>query len=88
MIGAAAAALALVCVVLAAFAYVPDLLHKRRMRPRPEPRPRTGRRVPDPGEQLRAERRAERLLGEVLGAEALEAYRALGFLHCFGGGIV
>ena len=54
--------------------------------PVPEPRPRAGRRVPDPGEQLRAERRAERLLGEVLGAEALEAYRALGFLHCFGGG--
>jgi len=86
MIGAAAAALALVCVVLAAFAFVPDLVHRRRLRPRAEPRPRAGWRVPDPGEQLRAERRAERLLGEVLGAEALEAYRALGFLHCFGGG--
>ena len=65
---------------------MPDLVHKRRTAPpcgaaRPEP----AARVPDPGEQLRAERRAERLLGEVLGADALEAYRALGFLHCFGG---
>lgn len=84
MSGAAAVTLALVCLALAAFAYVPDLAHRRRARPKPAPKPRRGRAIPDPGEQLRAERRAERLLEEVLGADALEAYRALGFLHCFG----
>jgi hypothetical protein len=31
-----------------------------------------------------AELRAEKLLGSVVGAENLEAYRALGFLHAFG----
>jgi hypothetical protein len=80
----AAASLAIVCVVLAGFAFLPDLAHRRRMRPKPAPKPRRGHSLPDPGEQLRAERRAEKLLGEVLGADALEAYKALGFLHCFG----
>jgi hypothetical protein len=81
-----AATLALVCVALAAIAYGPELArHRSRLR-RPRRKPRSGRTVHDPGEELRAERRAERLLGEVLGAEALEAYRALGFLHCFGDG--
>lgn len=76
----AAASLAIVCVALAGFAFLPDLAHKRRMRPKPAPKPRRGHSLPDPGEQLRAERRAEKLLAEVLGADALEAYKALGFL--------
>jgi len=84
MTGVAAATLAIVCVALAAFAYVPELAYRRRTRPRPAPKPRRGHSLPDPGAQLRAERRAEGLLGEVLGPDALEAYRALGFLHCFG----
>ncbi|MEZ5075773.1 MAG: hypothetical protein R2691_13250 [Solirubrobacterales bacterium] len=84
MSAAAAVSLAIVCVALAAFAYVPELLRRRRMRPRPAPKPPRGKAIPDPGEQLRAERRAEQLIEEVLGVDALEAYRALGFLHCFG----
>lgn len=40
--------------------------------------------LPDPGRELRAERRAEALLRSVLGADAFEAYRALGFLHAYG----
>lgn len=40
--------------------------------------------LPDPGRELRAERRAEQLLCSVLGEDAYEAYRALGFLHAFG----
>ncbi len=36
-------------------------------------------------EERAAEERAEDLLGSVVGAEALAAYRALGFLHAFGG---
>jgi hypothetical protein len=83
--GGAAAALAIVCVALAGFAYGPDLVRRLRGRARP-PRKRRGHSVPDPGEELRAARRAERLLEDVLGAEALEAYRALGFLHCVGAG--
>jgi len=84
MSGTATAVLAIVCLALAGFAYGPELARRRRLRPRRTAKPRHGHAVPDPGEQLRAERRAERLLGEVLGADALEAYRALGFLHCFG----
>ena len=84
MSGAAAAALAIVCVALAASAYLPELAYRWRRRPKPAAKPQRGRAVVDPGEELRAERRAEKLLGEVLGADALEAYRALGFLHCFG----
>jgi hypothetical protein len=86
MSAAGAAVLAIVCVALAGFAFGPDLgravgnLHRRGVR---TPRPRRDH-VPDPGLQLRAERRAEELLSDVLGAEAFEAYRALGFLHCFG----
>jgi hypothetical protein len=79
-----ASAMAIVCLTLAAIAFGPDLARAVRDRPR-----RPGRRgprnvVPDPGLRLRAERRAEGLLGDVLGVEALEAYRALGFLHAFG----
>ncbi len=84
MSGAATAVLAIVCLALAGFAYGPELARRRRMRPKPAERPKPGQAVPDPGAQLRAERRAERLLGDVLGADALEAYLALGFLHCFG----
>ncbi|MCB0865331.1 MAG: hypothetical protein KDB58_06425 [Solirubrobacterales bacterium] len=40
--------------------------------------------LPDPGRELRAERRAEQLLRSVLGEEAFEAYKALGFLHVYG----
>ena len=40
--------------------------------------------VPDPGRELRAERRAEQLLRSVLGEDSYEAYRALGFLHVYG----
>lgn len=40
--------------------------------------------LPDPGRELRAERRAEQLLRSVLGEDAYEAYRALGFLHAYG----
>ncbi len=40
--------------------------------------------LPDPGRELRAEKRAEQLLCSVLGEEAYEAYRALGFLHAYG----
>jgi len=55
---------------------------------------RTGRRrrtsqslrehLPDPGRELRAERRAEALLRSVVGEEMHDAYRALGFLHVYG----
>lgn len=40
--------------------------------------------LPDPGRELRAERRAEQLLRSVLGEESFEAYRALGFVHVYG----
>ena len=40
--------------------------------------------LPDPGRELRAERRADQLLRSVLGEDAFEAYRVLGFLHVFG----
>jgi hypothetical protein len=86
MSAGAAAALAIVFVALAAVAYGPDVARRLRRRELRGPRSRPGRAVPDPGEELRAERRAERLLGHVVGADALEAYRALGFLHLFGGG--
>ena len=69
--------------VLFAFAFGPDLRELARRRPRrqkPEPR----HHLPDPGRERRAERRAEQLLLSVLGQDAFEAYRALGFLHSFG----
>ncbi len=85
MTAAVASALAIVCLTLAAFAFGPDLVRAVRNRPRRPARRRPPRHdVPDPGVQLRAERRAERLLGDVLGADVLEAYRALGFLHSYG----
>jgi hypothetical protein len=66
-------------VALAAVAFGPDLLTllgRGRIGPRHH--------LPDPGRELRAERRAEQLLCSVLGDDAYEAYRALGFLHAFG----
>ncbi len=55
----------------------------------PAPRPRAGgcpigRPLISPEERA-AEERAEDLLGSVVGEDALAAYRALGFLHAFGG---
>ena len=85
MTAAVATALAIVCVVLAAIAFGPDLARAVRDRPkRPGRRRQPRHHVPDPGLRLRAERRAEKLLADVLGAEAFEAYRALGFLHSYG----
>jgi len=80
----AASALAIVCLALAGVAFGPDVARAIRRRKRPGKRPAPVGRVTDPGFELRAERRAERMLGDVLGADALEAYRALGFLHAFG----
>ena len=85
----AGAVLAVVCVILAAVAFGPDLARAIGTRFRSRSNWRLGPRalrheLPDPGSALRAERRAERLLGDVLGAETLEAYLALGFLHAYG----
>lgn len=67
---------------LAGVAFGPDLLVLLRKSRRRKGRPR--HHLPDPGRELRAERRAEQLLCSVLGEEVYEAYRALGFLHAFG----
>jgi hypothetical protein len=78
-----AATLAIVVVVLALVAFGPQLraaLGRSQLRRGPAER----NRLPDPGRELRAERRAERLLRETVGEEAWEAYRALGFLYAFG----
>lgn len=48
----------------------------------PRPSLSIGRRLTP--EEREAEERAEALLGSVVGAESLAAYRALGFLHAFG----
>jgi hypothetical protein len=83
---AAVAAISIVAVVLVAVAFGPDLVtlaRERRLglrRPKRSPR----HHLPDPGRELRAERRAEQLLLSVLGQDAHEAYRALGFLHSYG----
>lgn len=86
MSAAAIPILAIVVGALIAVAFGPDLVARlRRLRQRP---PRTPRKLhhhlPDPGRELRAERRAEQLLKSVLGADSYDAYRALGFLHAFG----
>ena len=81
---AAVASLSIVVGVLAAVAFGPDLLAlARRRRPRRAHRPALTA-LPDPGRELRAERRAEQLLLSVLGQADYEAYRALGFLHAYG----
>ena len=79
------AIVSLVAVVaaLAVAALGPDLWHILSGRPRHRRR-RLRHDLPDPGRELRAERRAEQLLRSVLGPDAYEAYRALGFLHAFG----
>ena len=79
----AIASTAIVAGVLFAVAFGPDLLELTRRRPRRE-KPAPRHHLPDPGRELRAERRAEQLLLSVLGQDAYEAYRALGFLHSFG----
>ena len=82
---AAVASLTFVIAALLAVAFGPDIARLARRVRDPRRRPsRTGDHVPDPGRELRAERRAEGLLASVLGAEELEAYRALGFLHAHG----
>ena len=77
-------ALAIVCLALCAVTILavaagPELISRLRRGGRMT---RDG--VPDPGVELRAERRAEQLLRSVLGEDAYEAYRALGFLHVYG----
>jgi hypothetical protein len=71
---------------LTVVAFGPDwLAAARRFRQKHRRAPRPLRHhVPDPGRELRAERRAEQLLKSVLGEKAFEAYRALGFVHSFG----
>jgi hypothetical protein len=78
--------LMVVIVVLSSIAFGPELGQRgrtllRRMRPRRRPE---AIHLPDPGVELRAERRAEQLLDEVVGGDALETYRALGFLPALG----
>ncbi len=74
------AALAIVASVLAIIAFGPKLVTAwRRRRSR-----RERAQLVDPGEEMRAERRAERLLRTSIGEENWEAYRALGFLFAFG----
>lgn len=77
-----AAALAIVAAVLALVGFGPQLRAALR-RPRRFRHPERNH-LPDPGRELRAERRAERLLHSVIGEEGWEAYRALGFLHVLG----
>lgn len=82
----AAPAAAFVLLVLFAVAFGPQLVVRgRRLSLKRPARPaRGGLHVPDPGRELRAERRAEELLRSVVGANDFEAYRALGFLYSFG----
>lgn len=82
---ASVAVLSIIVVTLALVAFGPDLA--TRMRRRPRRRARLGEpnhSLPDPGRELRAERRAEQLLRSVLDPADYEAYRALGFLHVYG----
>ena len=81
----ALSAFAIVLAVLAAVAFGPDLLARIRRIPRPRRRrPQIRTSLPDPGRELRAERRAEELLRSVAGEDAYELYKALGFLHLAG----
>jgi hypothetical protein len=70
--------------ILAALAFGPDLRRRMRARARTETRLHP-RHSYDPGRERRAERRARELLRSVVGSEAFEMYRALGFLHLEGG---
>lgn len=80
-----------VLAALAAVAFAPDLRHTAvttvgRLRDRRGRRRRRGAGLGRPltAAELAAEQRAEELMEAVVGAEGLEAYRALGFLHVFG----
>jgi hypothetical protein len=85
MSGVTIASISIVAAVLTVVAFAPDLKAALARRPRRVKRvPR--HHLPDPGRELRAEKRAEQLLGSVLGPETYEAYRALGFLHSYGSG--
>lgn len=76
---------ALMLIVLAAIAFGPQLLAGARRISMPRRRPRfEASHIPDPGRELRAERRAEDLLRSVIGPATFESYRALGFLYAFG----
>jgi hypothetical protein len=78
-------AFAIVLGVLALVAFGPDLLSRIRRMPRPRwRRPQVRESLPDPGRELRAERKAEELLRSVAGPDAYELYKALGFLHLAG----
>lgn len=79
------ASTALVLAVLAVVAFGPELLAlARRLTRRPAAAPPAPP-AWDPGRELRAERRARELLGEVVSAEELEMYEDLGFLSVAGG---
>ena len=82
----AAPAAAFVLLVLFAVAFGPQLaVRGRRLSLKRGARGGRGAlHVPDPGRELRAERRAEELLRSVIGDNDFEAYRALGFLYSFG----
>lgn len=84
----AAGSLAVVVLVLAAVAFGPELLRRlsaaRQRRAERNPYGGEANHLPDPGRELRAERRAELLLRSVVSEEASEVYRALGFLYSFG----
>jgi hypothetical protein len=69
---------------LAAIAFGPELLSALR---RPARRPEQPGPQPawDPGRELRAERKARKLLRSVVSAEDFEAYEELGFLSVAGG---
>jgi hypothetical protein len=86
MSAAAVVGFAIVGGGLLAVAFGPDVVALVRRRRRPRGRGEIViRDVRDPGRELRAERRAEQLLRSVLGEAEFEAYRALGFLHVYGG---
>ena len=80
-----AAALLLALAILASLAFGPDLRRKLRAAARSGTRLHP-RQSYDPGRERRAETRARELLRSVVGAEAFEMYRALGFLHLPGSG--
>ncbi len=72
----------IVLLILCAVAFGPFVLAAIRGRGNRSAGLRFGRRLS--ATELEAERRAEDLMASVVGAEGLEQYRALGFLHAFG----
>jgi hypothetical protein len=80
--GVLLAASEIAVVALCAVAFGPTLLEWARGRRERSPSLRFGRRLS--ASDVEAERRAEGLMASVVGAEGLEQYRALGFLHAFG----